>query len=74
MSEPESRYDAAPALDLSPEMQQAVRDLLQELGPDRLVRLVGLLAAVRLETGYGDVTIVMAEGKVVGMKKASSFK
>lgn len=62
------------SLELSDDVSQAVRSLLQDLGPERLCRLAELLAAVRTETGYGDVTIVVTDGRVVGLRRSNSFR
>jgi hypothetical protein len=44
------------------------------LGTVKLVRLVELLEDVIEETGYGDVKIVVAEGKVQMLKAEHSYK
>jgi len=44
------------------------------LGTVKLVRLVELLEDVIAETGYGDVKIVIAEGKVQMLKAEHSYK
>jgi len=40
----------------------------------KLIRLVELLEGVIEETGYGNVTIVVAEGKVQNLKAERSYK
>jgi hypothetical protein len=48
--------------------------LTKLLGTVKLVRLVELLEDVIEETGYGDVKIVVAEGKVQMLKAEHSYK
>jgi hypothetical protein len=44
------------------------------LGNGKLIRLVELLEGVVEETGYGNVTIVVAEGKVQNLKAERSYR
>ncbi len=48
--------------------------LIIMLGPMKLVKLVELLEDVIEKTGYGDVKIVVAEGKVQMLKAEHSYK
>jgi len=48
--------------------------LIKLLGNGKLLKLVELLEDVINETGYGDVKIVVAEGKVQMLKAERSYK
>ena len=54
--------------------EQAAQYLLDTLKPGQLIRLAELLKRCRLETGYGDIKIVLAEGIVQNFKLEQSFK
>jgi len=54
--------------------EQASQYLLDTLKPGQLIRLAELLMRCRLETGYGDIKIVLAEGIVQNFKLEQSYK
>jgi len=57
----------------TPELTEAIAALLAELGQDRLIQLAGLIADVEQDTQYGDVKIVIAEGRVQRLKAEKSY-
>ena len=48
--------------------------LMKLLGSSQLLRLIELMEGVIEDTGYGDVKIVIAEGKVQLLKVEKSYK
>ena len=54
--------------------KDAASRLVKLLGTGKLIRLIELLEDVIQETGYGDVKIVVAEGKVQMLKAEHSYK
>ncbi len=52
---------------------EAIAALLAELGQDRLIQLAGLIADIEQDTQYGDVKIVIAEGRVQRLKAEKSY-
>lgn len=64
---------AAPHQDDIAQGEPAER-LLKALGLERMARLADLLDEVSQDTGYGDVTIVIAESKVVLLKSEKSYR
>jgi len=54
--------------------EACIYQLTTLLGNAKLLRLVELLKDVIDETGYGDVKIVVAEGKVQMLKAEHSYK
>ena len=53
--------------------QLAIQTLLISLGGSRLLQLAELIETVQSETGYGDITIVIAERRVVRLKAERSY-
>lgn len=54
--------------------EQAIRYLLETLKPGQLVRLAELLQRCRLETGYGGIEVIMADGVVQNFKLVQSYR
>lgn len=52
---------------------EAIAALLAELGQERLIQLAGLIADIEQDTQYGDVKIVIAEGRVQRLKAEKSY-
>lgn len=53
---------------------QALREIEELLGVERVVQLRALLLDVMRDTGFGDVKLVVAEGKVTLLKAEKSYK
>ena len=51
----------------------AMQALLKSLGESRLLHLAELIETVQSETGYGDITIVIADRRVVRLKAERSY-
>ena len=51
----------------------ALQALLKSLGESRLLHLAELIETVQSETGYGDITIVIADRRVVRLKAERSY-
>ncbi len=58
-----------PATDLN----DAITSLLSTLGQERLIQLAELIADIETDTQYGDVKIVIAEGRVQRLKAEKSY-
>lgn len=54
-------------------IDEAIAALLAELGQERLIQLAGLIADIEQDTHYGDVKIVIAEGRVQRLKAEKSY-
>lgn len=54
-------------------MQRVVAGLLVQLGPERLALLLRLLHEVQADTGFGDVKIVVSDGRVARIKVERSY-
>jgi hypothetical protein len=52
----------------------AMDELIRLLGMEKIVQLADLLGEVSAKTGYGDVKIVVAEGRVTTLKQEISYK
>jgi len=57
----------------TPDVDSAIQRLLDMLGPTRLVDLVEKLSDVVKDTRYGDVTIVVVDGRARLVKIAKSW-
>jgi hypothetical protein len=53
---------------------EALREIEDLLGAERVVQLRCLLLDVMRDTGFGDVKLVVAEGKVALLKAEKSYK
>ena len=51
----------------------AMQALLKSLGESRLLHLAELIETVQSETGYGDITIAIADRRVVRLKAERSY-
>ena len=56
------------------ELDSAIEKLLDLLGAERIIQLADLIAEVCKKTGYGDVKIIVAEGRVTTLKQEISYK
>ncbi len=74
----EKRIETNEIVEISPAPVGNVRfaqlKLTELLGGAKLIKLVKLVENVIEETGYGDVKIVIAEGKVQMLKAEHSYK
>jgi hypothetical protein len=52
----------------------AMDELIRLLGMEKIIQLADLLGEVLTKTGYGDVKIVVAEGRVTTLKQEISYK
>jgi hypothetical protein len=48
--------------------------ILQAVGLERLIRMAELIDEVIDDSGWGDIVIVIAERRVVGIKAGKSYK
>jgi hypothetical protein len=55
------------------ELNAAASRLLRLLGAERFVHLPDLIEEIQRETGFGDITIVVAERRVVRLKAEKSY-
>lgn len=55
-------------------LKESIPKLSRLLGEEKLIKLAELIEDVIDETGYGDVKIVIAEGKVQMLKAEHSYK
>lgn len=60
-------------IELSPEMLRALNRLLNLMGPEKFLQLADLMRDVALDTGYGDVKVVIAQGTVARLKVEKSY-
>lgn len=58
---------------MSPEMARAFNNLVQELGPDRVIKLAEMCVDVKSETGYGGVEIKYSWGRVKELSLTKYF-
>lgn len=65
--------DHSSVLDLSPAVLTAVNRLLTMMGPGKLVQLSELMREVTIETGYGDVKVIISQGAVQRLKAEKSY-
>lgn len=56
------------------EAEIATEKLVGLLGAERIIQLASLILEVCQKTGYGDVKIVVAEGRVTTLKQEISYK
>ncbi len=61
-------------IDLSAETSAAVGKLLAVMGAERLLRMVDLVLEVVDDSGYGDVGLVIREGRIVRLTVEKSIK
>lgn len=60
-------------VDLSAETSAAVGKLVTELGPERVILLADLICQIESDTGWGSITILIAEKRVVRIKGEKSY-
>lgn len=59
---------------LTPAVEDAVKCLLLLLGPERLVQLAQKLDDVAKDTRFGDVKIIVTDGRVRLLKAEKSYE
>jgi hypothetical protein len=58
----------------TPEVNDAVKKLLLLLGPERILQLAQMLEDVATDTHFGDVKIVITDGRVRLLKVEKSYE